>query len=252
MASKNQKRDSILRFLLTSTNHESDIVKISESLKIDYNDSIVFCDDILEKQLADSVKTSAPGSAKKNKILTLSPRGISFIREGGFVKLAKKNLLKAFLNLVIPILALCISLAAIVITYRDTNEQNKKWRELNKPRMDITEMKIQTWKTFNNVQELLNHQWGYTIPYTCNAETGQCSILSYLTFFENDNNTKPLTQYKLFSTDEVIKLAKSLKVKHPVYVDKNLLVIFNFKNNGTTQANNLTIDVLTKENLDSN
>jgi hypothetical protein len=84
MPSKNTIRDSILRFLLNSPNHESTIEKIALELEIDYNDCVVFCDDIIEKQLVDATKISSIGEkVKKNKILILSPRG-SFNPKGDF------------------------------------------------------------------------------------------------------------------------------------------------------------------------
>lgn len=153
-------------------------------------------------------------------------------------------------KVLISILALVISLLSFIWTLGNQNEQNRRWSELNKPNIVVTEMTMQAFKIVSK-EDLKNIVWGYQ-PIVFNTTNEDFYQLPYYLSIRTSKDEKKIensSKYFTFGEIESDLLSKGYK-KGQIGVNTyfNLHPVFKLKNIGKIDANNFEFKTFVKTN----
>lgn len=146
-------------------------------------------------------------------------------------------------KVIISILALLVSISALVWTLANQWEQNRRWEKLNAPNPEIKEIKMTSYKEVSK-EEAMHTIWGYDpLIYAKGEATNIFFLPYYLSIHDSATNEKLSRANPVFTIEEVKVELKRIGQTNKVNIYKLFRPKFIFENMGKTSAKNVSIKV---------
>jgi hypothetical protein len=146
-------------------------------------------------------------------------------------------------KVIISLLALLVSIFALLWTLANQRGQNRRWDKLNAANPEIKEIKMTIWKEVTK-DEAMNIQWGYKPLIYVKAEaTNIYTLPYYLSLYDSETNQRIARANPVFTITEAENELKRIDHKNKVFIFKFFRPLFIVENMGKTVAENLSIKV---------
>lgn len=148
-------------------------------------------------------------------------------------------------KVMISLLALLVSIVAVVWSLANQWDQNRRWKSINAANIVLRETKMLPWERIGGT-EAKSRNWGY-LPEIFGGDLKDEFLLLSAIKLRDASRNMPINGAAMFSTSqEAAAEAKRLGLSKHVSLTKTLRPFFQFENIGKTIAykTNITIDVM--------
>jgi hypothetical protein len=146
-------------------------------------------------------------------------------------------------KVVLSLLALLVSIVALIWTLANQTEQNRRWEKLNAANPEIKEIKMVSYKEVSK-DEAMNTNWGYDPLIYAKGEATNVFYLPYfLSLYDSKTNEKIANANPVFTFSEIETELKRIGYCNNIMVFKHFRPKFVIENMGKTSADNLSIQI---------
>jgi len=146
-------------------------------------------------------------------------------------------------KMILSLLALIVSIVALIWTIANQGDQNRRWEKLNAANPEIKEIKMIAYKEVGQ-NEAMNIDWGYKPEIYAKGEASNIFFLPFYLSMRDSSTNEPITRANpVFTIAEMEAELKRIGHKNKVFIFKHLKPKFVVENMGKTSVEDLTIQV---------
>lgn len=146
-------------------------------------------------------------------------------------------------KVIISLLALIVSIVALIWTLANQSEQNRRWEKLNDPNPVIKEINMTSFKEITK-EDALKTKWGYEPHIYAKGEATNLFSLPYFLSLHDLTTNERLTKVNpIFTIDEIEPELKRIGYTKEVTAYRYFKPKFTIENMGKTSTENLSIKV---------
>jgi hypothetical protein len=149
-------------------------------------------------------------------------------------------------SVLLSLLGLLVSIVALIRTFVNQADQNRRWEKLNAANPEIKEIKMVSCKEMSK-DEALNTNWGYKpLIFLKGEATNRVYLPYFLSLYDCKTNKKITEANQIFTFSEIETELKRIGHSKDVKVFKQLRPKFVIENAGKVSAENLCIQIDSK------
>ena len=146
-------------------------------------------------------------------------------------------------KVVLSLLALLVSIVALIWTLANQAEQNRRWEKLNAANPEIKQIKMVTYKEVTK-DEAMKTNWGYDPLIYAKGEATNIFYLPYfLSLYDLTTNEKISKANPVFTFSEIEAELKRIGHSNKIMVFKHFKPKFEIENMGKISVENLSIQI---------